>query len=210
MSGPNTLLLYARSRGLPVTLGVLAATVVCVFWRVASMSSAGSADSAGSSWDPALEKPLVIVGPLLVAAAIGTSLYTYSDELDRTSVRPWWPRRLTQLAGLTAASAAALGIAMPGATEEFGAGAMVRNTLGVVGLAVLSAVVIGARLSWAPPLAYLATIYLGVQGAGSRWTAVWAWPLQPGPGTASWVTALLLLATATIAYTVFGARREHP
>ncbi|WLQ40690.1 hypothetical protein P8A22_12265 [Streptomyces laculatispora] len=91
--------------------------------------------------------PVLVLPPLLVSSAVGTSLY--AAELDRTAVLRWWPRRLPRLPVLTV-PVAALAPAVPGHPEEFGATGTVRNVLGASGVAAASAALIGARPSWLP------------------------------------------------------------
>ncbi|MGW2230204.1 hypothetical protein [Streptomyces formicae] len=69
-------------------------------------------------------------------SATGTAgLHSHSDALDRTAVRPWWPRRAAQLVALTALAAGLL-------------------------LAAGAAALIDARLSWLP-----VTVYAGAAWA---------------------------------------------
>ncbi|GGU74876.1 hypothetical protein GCM10010260_03480 [Streptomyces filipinensis] len=197
----NGLVLYARSRALPLTLAALAGTTAFAVW------SAGRLDSY---LDPDRRVPVVALAPLLASAVIGTSLYTASAELDRTAVRPWWPRRLAQLALLTALAAALLPLAVLGHTETFGPPAMIRNTLGCTGFTALAAALLGARLSWLPAFAYVSAVYMGGHGAHGRAATVWAWPMQPGAERGAWVAAVTLFALGAALYAAVGARPEGP
>jgi hypothetical protein len=193
------LLLYARSRALPGTLGALAATTAFAVW---------AADRMDTYVDPDRRIPVVALAPLLAAAVIGTSLYSASDELDRTAVRPWWPRRLAQLGALTALAALLLSVAVLGHPEVFGPPAMIRNTLGCTGMTVGAAVLLGARLSWLPAFGYVTAVYLASSGARGRGVTVWAWPMQPGAETGAWVAALCAFTLGALLYVVRGARPE--
>ncbi|MFF7351573.1 MULTISPECIES: hypothetical protein [Streptomyces] len=197
----NGLVLYARSRALPLTLAALTGTTAFAVW------SAGQLDSY---LDPDRRVPVVALAPLLASAVIGTSLYTASAELDRTAVRPWWPRRLAQLALLTALAAALLSLAVLGHTETFGPPAMIRNTLGCTGFTALAAVLLGARLSWLPAFAYVSAVYMGGHGARGRAATVWAWPMQPGAERGAWAAAVTLFALGAALYAAAGARPEGP
>ncbi|MFF7649990.1 hypothetical protein ACFZCY_09040 [Streptomyces sp. NPDC007983] len=198
-----SVLLYARSRTLPLTAASLvtaaAATAWCADWLMAQ-----PAFGAGA------RLPVVVLAPLFASAAIGASLYTHSEELDRTAVRPWWPRRLCHLLLLTALAAALLAAGVRGRPEQFGAPAMVRNTVAATGVTALAAALIGARLSWLPVLAHTSAVYLtaGRDPGGRR--AVWAWSVQPGPERAAWWTAGVMFAMGTVVYAVRGARPEGP
>ncbi|MFF9395702.1 hypothetical protein [Streptomyces griseoluteus] len=189
--------LYARSRALPQTLATLAATTGFAVW------AAGALDA----WlDPYRRVPVVALAPLLAAAVIGASLRSDSDELDRTAVRPWWPRRLTHLLALTVLASAVLPVAVAGHAETFGPPAMIRNLLGCVGIVTLAAVVLGARLSWLPAFGYVSAVYLASSGARGRAATVWAWPVQPGAQPGAWAAALAVFALGTVLHAVRGAR----
>lgn len=136
-------LLYLRSRALPGALAALVGTAAAAAWAAWWLQSLPDLDHTA-------RLPVVVLGPLLAAAAIGTSLHTPSDELDRTAVRAWWPRRLAHVLAPAVLAVALLALAVPGHAEEFGALAAVRNTLGLVGVTASAAAVVGARLSWLP------------------------------------------------------------
>lgn len=195
------LLLHARSRALPVTLAALTATAGFAFWAAHRMDT---------YVDPFRRVPIVALAPLLAAAVIGVSLHTYSDELDRTAVRPWWPLRLGQLAGLTALAAALTAPAVLGHADVFGPPALIRNTLGCAGVTAAAAVWLGARLSWLPVFGYVSSVYLASSGLRGRAATVWAWPMQPGGQPGAWAAALGAFAVGGVLYVVLGARPEGP
>ncbi|GAB7108451.1 hypothetical protein JCM4814A_67650 [Streptomyces phaeofaciens JCM 4814] len=197
----NGVLLYARSRALPVTLAALAGTTAFAVW---------AADRMDTYLDPHRKLPLVALAPLLAAAVIGGSLHTASDELDRTAVRPWWPRRQAQLLGLTALAAALLPLAVLGDTPGFGPPAMIRNLLGCTGITAAAAAVLGARLSWLPAFGYVTAVYLASGGVRGRAVTVWAWPMQPGHEAGAWAAAGGAFLLGTVLYVVRGARPEGP
>ncbi|AKN72505.1 hypothetical protein QR97_24495 [Streptomyces sp. PBH53] len=195
------LLLYARSRALPATLAALAGTAAFAVW------AAGRLDAY---LDPDRRVPIVALAPLLASAVIGTSLYSASDELDRTAVRRWWPRRLAQLTALTALAALLVTPAVLGHAETFGPPAVLRNTLGCTGLTAAAAVLLGARLSWLPAFGYVTAVYLGSTAAEGRAATIWAWPMQPGAQAGAWATAVAAFVAGATLYAVRGARPEGP
>ncbi|MES4904841.1 MULTISPECIES: hypothetical protein [unclassified Streptomyces] len=197
----SNLLLYARSRALPMTIAVLIAAAPATAWLA-------DWTVAHSDLGPRARLPVVVLAPMLVSAAIGASLYTHSEELDRTAVRPWWPRRACQLLLLTAVAAALLGLAVPGEARGYGAYAMTRNVLGAVGVSALAAALIGARLSWLPMLVHTGAVYFTAPAEEGGPGAVWAWSVQPGPQPAAWWTAVALFAAGTCLYALRGARPE--
>ncbi|MGW3627366.1 hypothetical protein [Streptomyces sp. NPDC000880] len=194
-------MLHARSRGIPVALAVLAATAALAVWAAYGLDA---------YLDPKRRVPVVALAPLLASAVIGTSFHQYADELDRTAVRPWWPRRLSQLLALTALAGAVLALAVLGHVAEFGAPAMVRNTLGAVGITSASAALIGTRLSRLPAFTYLSAIYLGAPGVHGGRAAVWAWPMQPGPQLGAWAAAAAVFIAGSALYAWRGPCREGP
>ncbi|MER5914157.1 hypothetical protein ABT124_27670 [Streptomyces sp. NPDC001982] len=198
MTGP---LLYARSRALPLTLAALTATAGFALWAAHRMDT---------YVDPDRRVPIVALAPLLAAAVIGASLYAPSDELDRTAVRPWWPLRLVQLAGLTGLAAALVAPAVFGHPDVFGPPALIRNTLGCTGVTAAAAVLLGARLSWLPAFGYVSSVYLASSGVRGRAATVWAWPMQPGGQPGAWAVALAAFVVGGGLYVVFGARPEGP
>ncbi|WP_309140289.1 hypothetical protein [Streptomyces sp. PKU-EA00015] len=174
-------LLLARSRAVPLAL------VSLVVVAVLALRAAYGLDA---HIDSRRLVPVVALAPLMTSAVIGTSLHTQMAELERAAVRPWWPRRLGQSAGLAAFAALLLALAVTAHDGTFGPSAMVRNTLGAVGITAAAAAVIGARLSWLPAFAYLSAVYLGAPRAHGGAAAIWAWPMQPGDRAVAWAVAL--------------------
>lgn len=195
-------LLYIRSRALPLTTATLACIALVAAWAAHWLQDQ-------PYFDHTARVPVVVLAPLLASAAIGTGLYAHSDELDRTAVGRWWPRRLLHLLALTALAAGALAAAVPGHPEAFGAPAMVRNVLGATGVAAASVALLGARLSWLPMTVYGGAVYLAAPRSPGGAAAVWAWPMQPGLQEAAWVVAVTAYAAGAALLAVRGARPER-
>ncbi|MER6094853.1 hypothetical protein ABT154_03145 [Streptomyces sp. NPDC001728] len=192
--------LYLRSRALPGALAALVGVAVAAAWVARWLESLPGLDHTA-------RLPVVVFGPLVAAAAVGTSLYAPSDELDRTAVRAWWPLRLAHVLAPTALAAALFALALPGHPEAFGAPAAVRDTLGLVGMAAGSATVVGARLSWLPPAFFVGAVHLAAParpGGAAQW---WAWVMQPGPQAGAWTVAAGAFVAGTGLYAWRGARR---
>lgn len=194
--------LYLRSRAVPRTAAVLTCVVLVAAWAADWLVSR-------TYFNHGARVPVLVLAPMLVSAAIGTSLYAPADELDRTAVRRWWPRRLLHLLALTVPAAAALALAVPGHPAEFGAPGMVRNVLGATGVAAASAALIGARLSWLPMTVYSGAVYLAAPRTPGGAAAVWAWLMQPGPQAGAWVVASVAYAVGAALFAVRGPRRER-
>ncbi|MGW0959038.1 hypothetical protein ACWD4K_08365 [Streptomyces gelaticus] len=195
-------LLYIRSRALPLTLATLTGIVLVATWAAHWLQDQ-------PYFDHTARVPVVVLAPLLASAAIGTSLHAHSDELDRTAVGRWWPRRLLHLLALTVPAAGALAAAVPGHPEAFGVPAMVRNLLGATGVAAAAAALLGARLSWLPMTVYGGAVYLAAPRTPGGAAAVWAWPMQPGPQEAAWAVAVTAYAAGAALLAVRGARPER-
>jgi hypothetical protein len=198
---PNLPALYIRSRALPLTTAALTGIVVAAAWAADRLQ-------AQPHFDHTARVPVVVLAPLLASAAIGASLHSHSDELDRTAVRRWWPRRLLHLVALTVLATGALALSVPGHPEAFGAPGMLRNVLGATGVTAASAALIGARLSWLPMTVYGGAVYLAAPHAPGGPAAFWAWPMQPGPQTGAWVVAVAAYAAGGALLVVRGARPE--
>lgn len=194
--------LYLRSRAVPRTAAVLTCVVLVAAWAADWLVSR-------TYFNHGARVPVLVLAPMLVSAAIGTSLYAPADELDRTAVRRWWPRRLLHLLALAVPAAAALALAVPGHPAEFGAPGMVRNVLGATGVAAASAALIGARLSWLPMTVYSGAVYLAAPRTPGGAASVWAWLMQPGPQPGAWVVASVAYAVGAVLFAVRGPRRER-
>lgn len=191
-------LLPARAHGVPLTLVSLTGVALLAAWAAYGLDV---------YLDPRRLVPVVALAPLMAAAVIGTGLHSSMEELERTAVRPWWPRRLAQSAGPTAVAAALLALAVVAHDSRFGAAAMVRNTLGAVGITTAAATVTGARLSWLPAFAYLSAVYLGAPRTHSGAAQVWAWPMQPGDRPWAWAAAVALFALGVALHARLGCGR---
>ncbi|MEU3975522.1 hypothetical protein [Streptomyces bacillaris] len=194
--------LYLRSRALPATLATLAGVALLAAWAADWLQSR-------PQFDHTARVPVQVLAPLLAAAAIGTGLFSYTEELDRTAVRRWWPRRLTYLLALTALAAGALALAVPGHPEQFGAPAMVRNVLGATGVTAAAATVLGARASWLPMTIYGGAVYLAAPRTPGGAAAYWAWPMQPGPQAAAWAVAGTAYVVGAALLALRGPRPER-
>ncbi|MFJ4717123.1 hypothetical protein [Streptomyces sp. NPDC088785] len=199
-AAPRPVVLYARSRALPATVAALAGTALLTLW---------AATRPDVHLDPHQRVPLLSLAPLLASAVIGVSTHEHARELDRTAVRRWWPTRLAHLLALTALAAAVLALAVPGHAREFGAAAMVRNTLGATGLTAVAVVLVGARLSWLPTLLYLGVVYLSYADPGLHGATVLTWSMQPGPQRGAWAVALAAFGVGAALCACVGARGER-
>ncbi|MEU5630307.1 hypothetical protein ACH47C_01880 [Streptomyces rishiriensis] len=194
--------LYARSRTLPLTLALLAGT--CAF----AAEAAHRTDDVQRA--PGWSAPVVALAPLLAAALIGASLYAPSEELDRTAVRPWWPRRLVHLLALSVLACAPPALSVPGDGPAFVAAASLRTLLGCVGVTAAAAVLVGARLSWLPAFCCVGAVHLASGGVRGWAVTVWAWPTRPGQEAGAWLAAGAVFVLGTALHAALGPRPESP
>ncbi|MFD5553528.1 hypothetical protein ACFWIA_06790 [Streptomyces sp. NPDC127068] len=186
--------LYARSRKLPGSLGALVLIALGVRWADQHLD---------------VRVALALFAPLAAASVVGTSLYVYADGLDRTAARAWWPRRLAHVTLLSAVAVLLLAVAVHGPAQEYGTAVLARNTLGTAGVATLSAVLLGARLSWLPPLVWLCGVHLVARSDGGRvWGAV-SWPVSHAERGGAWVAAVVLFLLGAVVHARWGVRARE-
>ncbi|MEU5398377.1 hypothetical protein ABZ348_03650 [Streptomyces sp. NPDC005963] len=199
----SALVLYCRSRRLPAALALLVATALLT-------ARAGDWSTGQTRWDQGASAPAIVFAPLLASVVVGSTLPSPGDELDRLSARAWWPRRLVHLLGLTSLAALLLALAVPGAPGDSGAPAAVRNLLGAMGLVTLATTLCGARVSWLPVSVYAVMAFTAAPHARTGGLVVWAWALQPGAASWTWLVAGALFTAGAVLHAGRGARREGP
>ncbi|QYN23053.1 hypothetical protein K1T34_11630 [Amycolatopsis sp. DSM 110486] len=179
--------LYARSRRLPASL---AALVLCpVVIRVL----------AGADWS-------VVFASLALGASIAvaaTGLSGQDVDLDRTAAFGWFPRRLVHLVVL---GALAVGVLLAVQASAIPAAVILRDGLGLVGLAGLAAFAFGGQFGWTFPLLWIVVALFAPHDPQGLYEVV-AWPLQPADVAVSWWLAGTLFLLGTGVYAVAGARR---
>ncbi|MBV1854435.1 hypothetical protein [Catellatospora tritici] len=116
--------------------------------------------------------------------------------------------RLATVVGLTAAAAgvlatAAIGIDLAGGTLE-----LTRNVIGLTGIGLLCAGLLGGALAWTGPVAYLV---VSVYALYTRWhgptlSSPWIWPAQPSDDMLATLCASLVLVAGVAVIAIRGAR----
>jgi hypothetical protein len=152
-------------------------------------------------WTPASGLYSVLF-PVIVAAGAAsiTSVTTRSPfgDAERASgaYLPWL--RLAAVLMMICAGCGALAGGSIGGHMALGLTALLRDFLGLTGVALLAATVAGASLSWTGPLAYLV---LSIYAVGQYWTTPWIWPDRPpaDAGAAVSAAAVLTAGLAVIA-----------
>lgn len=198
---PAGAVLHLRERRMGwVALGLLALTVTAG-WSAGWLSTRpylGGADA---------RVPVVAFASLLAAVLISLTLAGADVDLTRTASRLTARHRAVHGAVAAAAVCALLALVATDTPQTFGSYALIRNSLGLIGMVLLAAAILPAALTWAPALVYTLVIYLAApsgQGHGAQW---WAWIVQPGGPDPSWVVSIALLATGVVLYARGGSRR---
>ena len=188
--------LHLTSRRVPAALAVIAVCAVAL--RIA----------LNWHWNAygALQLPLIFeAGCAVVIAATTASPF---GEPERVTGR-WLPfLRLGTALCLTAAAVGALAAAGTGAHLAGGAPDVLRNLVGLVGIGLLCAALLGGALAWTAPTAYLmiAIYALYTQWHGPALTTPWIWPARPSDDIGAALCAGLVFITGMAAIALRGAR----
>lgn len=148
--------------------------------------------------------PVAEVVPLAHAVILATTLFSPMADLEQTSAQPMRRHRAVYL---VAPLALALGLsALPllaGATGQVTL-STVRNVVGYLGLAMISARLFGSGLAWLLPLGVFGpTLLLGVGNENTPES--WAWSLHPATSTSA-----MALAAALWLAGAYAAATGHP
>jgi hypothetical protein len=191
-AGLRLVRLHLASRAVPVALAVLAACAAVLraaLWR---------------NWVPhpgPQQLPLAIeAGTAMVIAVTTRSPF---GEPERATGR-WLPcLRLGAAVLLTGAAAGALAAGSAAARLPQGDLAMLRNTAGLAGVALLSAAVLGGSLAWVGPVLYWVVAEFALFAA---WRTPWTWPARPPHDRGAAICAAVVFAAGIVVTTVRGAR----
>jgi hypothetical protein len=192
--------LYLRTRWVPAAAAAVVVTALVARWAGEWLMSRPFLAHEQA------RIPVSALGALVVAGALATTLDRAHEWLERSTPAPWRRIRAAHLlvaAGLGGAALAASALSRP---EDFGAPAMARGVVGLLGLGALAATVTGGRAAWIVILCYASTVYLAAPREPGGAAGVWAWPMQPTDVRASYVTAGVLLVAGIAVHAVIGTR----
>lgn len=136
------------------------------------------------------------------AAVVAGSTRTPFGEPEHAASSSLAVLRLAHLAAVTGTATVTLAVAAYGARYGVSAAVILRNAVGLTGMALLTAALLGAHLAWTAPLAYV--MYCGGQ-LDVCVSNLWTWPTQPATVQSAAIAAVLLGAGVT-AVSVTGAR----
>lgn len=148
---------------------------------------------------PHFAEVMALFAVVAVVAVAGTALGTPDPALDRTAALPWhWWRAAHVLA--VGALAAGLGLLLGSADV------VVRNAVGLTGLAALAVTTLGGGLAWSLPLTWTALTTVAAMSGPVPPMPLLTWPVQPAGTTAATAAACVLGGAGVLAYTFAGPR----
>jgi hypothetical protein len=184
--------LYLGSRQTRTVLILLAAT--------AAVLRASQPATKDSGVFPELTLMLLT---LAGAAVIAAATHNPFGEAEHTASSPLTTLRLTHLLIVTGVATATTATAAWTASYATSAPVLVRNLAGLTGIALLTAVVLGAHLAWTVPLGYV--MYCGAELDAQAYR-LWTWPILPAGNHAAAALAVGLLAAGITVAAIAGAR----
>jgi len=185
--------LHLASRGVPTS--------------VAAVGSCAVALRVLLHWNPAGTAPGDRIFPLLVAAGVASIVGIVSRSPFGESERATGGRlvvlRLVTTITLTLLAIAALAAGSAGAHLQYGVLGLARDVGGLVGVALVVAVVTGGTLSWLGPLSLWA---MSAYAINQRWTTPLLWPDRPPHDGGAALCATLVFVLGLGLITTRGAR----
>jgi hypothetical protein len=180
------LALYVRSRRAASSTG-MALGCAAVLGLLAAWS-----DSAVT------EVVLALFAVTVVVSVAATSLSGADPALERTAAMDWRLRRTVHVVVVGAVAAGAV------AALGMHADVVVRNAIGLTGLAGLGVVVLGGGLAWCVPMAWTVVGVTALLASRLPPAPLLTWPVQPADSGAAMVAACVLGVAGLVAYAVVG------
>jgi hypothetical protein len=193
------LLLYLRSRRVPVAFVAAVAGVAALSW-------------VDHLTDHRVAATLALFAVIAGTSAAGPGLAGPDVELDRTAGIGWPPRRAAHLLAMGAAVVGLVAATALTGDQLAPAGQVTRNVAGMVGLLALGAALLGSARAWIPPLTWTV---LAMVGQAQWWPSpgaetyqrVLTWMVQPDGSTSAGWTAAAVAVAGGLTYAVAGPRR---
>ncbi|MBV9845716.1 MAG: hypothetical protein JOZ47_11655 [Kutzneria sp.] len=147
------------------------------------------------------------LAPLALAVGVAVAsggLRGFDRELDRTAAISWPPLRTLHVTAIGVVVVGALAAVQSiGGYQLVSNEVVLRDGIGLTGLAALGVTVLGTQLAWVPPVV-LTVVTMLVPPADDAWTHVITWLVQPSDVTAAAVAAVVLGLGGTLAYVAVG------
>jgi hypothetical protein len=145
---------------------------------------------------------LTVFAITVVCAVTASGLAGPDPALERTAAWRWWGRRVAHVVAI-GALAVVLGVT---AGPPVATGMVVRDAIGLTGLAALGAAVLGSGLAWVVPLVWSVVAVSAFMGNEVAPAPVVTWPVQPAGTTAATIAAAVLGLAGLLVYAVRGPR----
>ena len=184
------LTLYVRSRQAALSTGMALAAVAAL-------------GLLATTTDTEMTRSVLALFAVTVAVSVAaTSLSGPDPALERTAALDWRWRRAVHLLALGAVTAGA--VAIVGAMAEVPGEVVVRNAVGLTGLAALGATTLGGGLAWSVPVGWTVIGVAGLLASRIPPAPLLTWPVQPAGTGAATVAAVVLGAAGLVAYALAG------
>jgi hypothetical protein len=147
---------------------------------------------------------LTVFAVAVVCAVTATGLAGADPALERTAARDWRVRRATHVVAI-GGLAVVLGVTAgpPVATEV-----VVRDAVGLTGLAAVGATVLGGGLAWCVPVAWSVVAMSAFLASQPTPAPLVTWPFQPAGTTAATIVAGVLGLAGLLVYALRGPRAQ--
>jgi hypothetical protein len=140
---------------------------------------------------------LLAITAVVSVAAIG--LGAPDPALDRTAALPWGPWRAAHVLAVGALAAGLGTVLVP-------SDVVVRNAIGLTGLAALAVTTLGGGLAWSLPLTWMVVTAVPALTGETPGAPAFTWPFQPAGTTAATLAAGVLGGSGVVAYALAGPR----
>lgn len=184
------LVLYLRSRQVVAGAGI---ALACV---------AGLGLLAADS--PGLRLVQAVFAVVVVTSVTATGLAGPDPALDRTASLDWRWRRATHVVAVGALAAVLGVVAGPPAPAAI----VLRDAVGLAGLAALGATVLGAGLAWCLPVGWAVAAVAALMASEPAVAPLLTWPVQPPGTTSATVAAWALGLAGLLVYMARGPRTQ--
>jgi hypothetical protein len=151
---------------------------------------------------PGKRLALSVFAVMVVTAVTGAGLAGQDPALERTGALDWRLRRtahVVAIGGLAALLGVLLGPDVP-------AGVVVRNAVGLTGLAALGATLLGGGLAWCVPMTWTVAAVSALMVSATPGAPAVTWPVQPPDTTTATLAAGAVGLVGLVVYGLRGPR----
>lgn len=153
---------------------------------------------------PGLRLVQAVFAVVLVASVTATGLAGPDPALDRTAALDWRWRRAAHVVAVGTLAAVLGMVAGPPVPAEI----VVRDAVGLAGLAALGATVLGAGLAWCLPVVWAVAAVAALMAGEPAVASLLTWPVQPPGTTSATIAAWTLGLAGLVVYAARGPRAQ--